>query len=152
MSRCAKTGRFLAGHEKGVADQFDGKWVPEPNSGCWLWLGSLSPEGYARIRRTPKTLFGHRVGYEIYRGQIPSGLELDHLCRTTSCVNPWHLEAVAPRINKLRGTSPPAKNARKTHCPYGHELEQSPYRPRWRWCRVCHYARCAARKRRMKRD
>jgi len=30
------------------------------------------------------------------------GLELDHLCRVTSCVNPDHLEQVTKQVNLLR--------------------------------------------------
>jgi hypothetical protein len=45
----------------------------------------------------------HRIVYEMHRGPIPSGLVLDHLCRTAACVNPWHLEPVAQGVNIERG-------------------------------------------------
>ena len=68
----------------------------------------------------------HRVSYEMAKGSIPPGLQLDHLCRTTLCVNPAHLEPVTPKENIRRGST--AEVARrtqlsKTHCPQGHAYE-----------------------------
>ena len=65
----------------------------------------------------------HRVSYEMAKGKIPDGLQLDHLCRMTLCVNPSHLEPVTPKENIRRGET--AEVARltqlsKTHCPQGH--------------------------------
>ena len=54
----------------------------------------------------------------MFKGTIPQGLVIDHLCRNKSCVNPAHLEAVTNTENVLRGEAPSAKAARKTHCQY----------------------------------
>ena len=92
---------------------------------CWEWIGTTHKEGYGAIRvggHGSKWVGAHRVMYELFRGKIPDGLTIDHLCRNTRCVNPDHLEAVTMRVNVLRGFSPWAKNARKTHCLRGHEL------------------------------
>lgn len=51
-------------------------------------------------------MMAYRVVYEIERGAIPVGLELDHLCRNRCCVNPEHLEPVTPRENKRRAALP----------------------------------------------
>ena len=91
---------------------------PEPMSGCWLWTGYVSPSGYGVIGDQ----LAHRLFYESLVGVVPDGLELDHLCRVTCCVNPSHLEPVTHRENMLRGISPTAQNAVKTHCNRGHEL------------------------------
>lgn len=64
----------------------------------------------------------HRVAYEIVKGPIPKGLQIDHLCRVPACINPNHLEAVTAQVNTLRGVSPAAQQARQTHCKRGHEL------------------------------
>ena len=64
----------------------------------------------------------HRFNYELYRGSIDSILPLDHLCRNHSCVNPLHLEQVTHWENTLRGSTPAATDARKTHCIRGHPL------------------------------
>ena len=75
---------------------------PEPNSGCWLYLGPLQPDGYGGITFNGKTCRAHRVSYTIFKGEIPPGLELDHLCRVRCCVNPDHLEPVSRLVNVRR--------------------------------------------------
>lgn len=78
--------------------RFERLYIPEPNSGCWLWLGDLDRKGYGElnlgtgISGKRKRRGAHIVGYELERGPVPEGLELDHLCRTPICVNPDHLE------------------------------------------------------------
>ncbi|WP_420716357.1 HNH endonuclease signature motif containing protein [Streptomyces sp. H27-H1] len=68
-------------------------------------------------------VLAHRAAYELERGSIPEGADLDHLCRIRSCVNPWHLEPVSERENALRGNGPTGINARKTSCPSGHPYD-----------------------------
>jgi hypothetical protein len=69
---------------------------------CWEWRGSRNPRGYGKISNKGKLLGAHRVSYEIHKGQIPDGLEIDHLCRNRWCVNPDHLEAVSHAANLHR--------------------------------------------------
>ena len=94
--------------------------MPEPNSGCWIWIGSCTSKGYGQFGYKGMNVPAHRWGYEHLVGQIPSGLQLDHLCRVRCCVNPAHLEVVSSRTNVLRGVGVTAMNAKKTHCPQGH--------------------------------
>lgn len=105
-------------------DRFMAKVEPEPNSGCWLWLGALNGKGYGVFERfgvgRRRANTAHRFSYEVHRGPIPEGLDLDHLCRVHQCVNPSHLEAVPRRVNLLRGAGFNAINAAKTHCRLGH--------------------------------
>jgi len=75
-------------------------YMPEPNSGCWLWLGSISKKGYGK---GPNGRHAHRTIFEHYKGPIPNKLELDHKCRVRSCVNPDHLEPVTTKVNVHRG-------------------------------------------------
>jgi len=71
---------------------------------CWEWTGSLfQGTGYAQVWADGTTRLGHRVVYELLVGPIPKGLELDHLCRVRSCVNPAHLEPVTHKVNMERG-------------------------------------------------
>src|SRR5216684_318642 len=116
---------------------------PEPNSGCWLWTGMLKDSGYGKIQTgtfaNPNMQRAHRVAYELFVGPIPPGLQLDHLCRVSSCVNPNHLEPVTNAENTRRGIAGQwQKN--KTHCPQGHEytIENTMmYLGKWRRCRTC---------------
>jgi hypothetical protein len=77
-----------------------------PRVGCWLWQGPSNPAGYGqltgRIEGRVTCVQSHRIAYEMFVGSVPSGMELDHLCRNRECVNPDHLQVVTPRINKLR--------------------------------------------------
>lgn len=100
---------------KSLLDRFEAKICPEPNTGCWLWLGALDPKGYGSFGVDRKTRRAHRFAYELYLGPIPQGKELDHKCRVRYCVNPRHLEPVDHRENIMRG-----ENSTKTHCPHGH--------------------------------
>jgi hypothetical protein len=109
--------------------------IPEPNSGCWLWLASISNNGYGQITSgyvldgDRRTRWAHRVSYETFVGRIPEGLDLDHLCRVRSCINPQHLEPVTRSENSLRGigwtTGGAEWNRRKTHCHKGHPYSGS---------------------------
>lgn len=79
-------------------DKVDG-WVPEQ---CWGWLGSHKPKGYGRFWFQGHTVAAHRVAYFIHYGELGDHLEVDHTCRTVDCVNPHHLEAVCPELNRQR--------------------------------------------------
>lgn len=115
------------------------QYVPEPNTGCWLWVGAHDGFGYGMLNRRGTTYRAHRVAYEALRGPIPKGLQMDHLCRTPACVNPDHLEAVTARENTLRSNNTAGKNSRKTHCMRGHEF--TPDNIYWqgknRHCKTC---------------
>src|SRR5690349_15838312 len=74
------------------------KYIINEVSECWEWQLAIGIGGYGVMRitvnGTSKSVFAHRHFYEKYKGKIPSGLELDHLCRNRRCVNPDHLEPV----------------------------------------------------------
>ena len=110
-------------------------------SGCWLWTAQIDRYGYGRIRVGSQTdgstrkATAHRVTYAALRGEIPVGLECDHLCHVEAarlgectggvscvhrrCVNPWHLEVVTHRENALRSW-----RAVKSHCAQGHPYDE----------------------------
>lgn len=100
-----------------LRERFIRKSLPTGVGGCWLWMGYKQPDGYGQIWDRVKMRSAHRVAYELFRGPIPDGLHIDHLCRNRMCVNPEHLEAVTQQENTRRGA------AVITHCPQGHPYE-----------------------------
>ena len=98
----------------------------EKTDSCWLWKAALQSAGYGVMRINCKNgnpgemVYAHRFSYELLKGPIKGGLEIDHLCRVRNCVNPDHLEPVTGTENWRRGFSASANNARKESCIYGH--------------------------------
>lgn len=70
---------------------------------CWIWTASCQPKGYGIFGVTSEqNVLAHRFAYERCLRPIPDGLELDHLCKNRSCVNPIHLEPVTHVENVRR--------------------------------------------------
>lgn len=140
--RGLKKGEILALARVPVSTRFLSK--VQKTETCWLWIGAKTRDGYGQLRVGPMARYAHRVAYELLVGPIPSGLVLDHLCRTPSCVNPAHLEPVPQRTNVLRGVSPAAQQARQTECRLmGHPLDEANTirnRDGKRRCRTCYNA------------
>lgn len=116
--------------------------IEKVDSGCWLWRGhidTLPGHGYGRYGNNRNRKQAHRLVYELLKGPIPQGLELDHLCRMRNCVRPDHLEAVSHRINVLRGLGVASVNAKKTKCPEGHAYDK--FNGRNRLCSICQNTR-----------
>lgn len=111
----------------------------EKTDTCWLWTGCVLRNGYGQAWDGTGRDYAHRISYELANGPIPDGLQIDHLCRVRHCVNPAHLEAVTMPTNILRGVSPAALNARKTHCVRDHEFtpENTATTATQRVCRTC---------------
>lgn len=100
-----------------MSDRLAANVVVYAPTGCFDWQGNVGNSGYARlaVRCCGKVikLYAHRVSVELATGQaIPAGLEVDHTCYNTTCINPEHLELVTPEVNKARRSSAAAKAAK----------------------------------------
>lgn len=113
----------MAAPRRPIKERFEEKYIPEPNSGCWLWLGPTS--------RTNKMVYGtigigrgrtykaHRISWTLHNGDIPAGIFVLHRCDNPLCVNPQHLflgthaDNMADMAKKGRArTGPKEKKAR----------------------------------------
>src|SRR3990167_4220265 len=97
------------------------------SSPCWQWLGNTNSKGYGTMytSATRTTQLVHRLAYKHWKGPIPLGLELDHLCRNRQCANPDHLEAVTHATNLARGYTIAHIRRAMTHCKHGHPFDDA---------------------------
>lgn len=123
---------------------------------CWNWTAGIASKRYGQFCINGKMMAAHRLSYEEKYGKILEGLVIDHLCKNPKCVNPNHLEAVTQKENIMRGNWFASKNAKKTHCPKGHEFtnETTIFYKRKTWiqrqCRICHNVNCVNYRQRKK--
>lgn len=75
-----------------IIDRFEAKYIPEPNSGCYLWDACYQGNyGYFWIDNEFGYEGAHRAAWIIYKGRIPKKLWVLHHCDNPSCVNLKHL-------------------------------------------------------------
>lgn len=106
-----------------LRERFEEKYIPEPNSGCWIWTACTSRDGYGQIALGGKfrvSLLAHRVSYELHKEPIGEGLSVLHKCDTPACVNPDHLLLGTQNDN----VQDMVKKGRNRH-PYGEYHPQS---------------------------
>ena len=120
-----------------VAERLGRLSIPEPNTGCLIWLGSLA-HGYGRIGKSRQrgSRYAHIVAYELANGPVPEGLQLDHKCRVRCCINPDHLEPVTQQENIRRGANMGQKKFVCDECGAPYEILQTSPRIN-RGCRAC---------------
>ncbi len=135
----------------------------DPNSGCWVFHGTISDSGYGLMKPPGRTRWVrvHRYVYEQLVGPIPDGLQIDHVkekgCTSKACCNPDHLEPVTSRENTARGNAPSASIIRLGVCQRGHVMTPDniyTYPKGNRRCRSCqdmhrkaHHARLKLKRR-----
>jgi hypothetical protein len=120
--------------------------IQEPfdaHNDCWIWIGRMDRNGYGRICVKNTLKLAHRVSHELFNGAIPSGYDIDHLCKNKKCVNPDHLKSLPKHEHYGQA------HRERTHCLAGHLLEGSNVHYRregWRQCRICSRRRDATRR------
>jgi hypothetical protein len=130
-------------------ERFVAALLPPMPNGCWHLDRRAKPIGYVVLVINGRSFYAHRIAHELYKGPIPDGLEIDHLCRNRQCCNPDHLEAVTRRVNAKRGLGGhhmKIKSAMMTHCKRGHEFDERNTAFNKTGGRVCR--KCAAAKQR----
>lgn len=104
---------------------------------CWLWTAAKTKRGYGKFGlRTGGWVLAHVFSWEVANDVVPEGLQLDHLCRVTGCVNPLHLEPVTQCENARRASVA----VRTDRCIRGHDIGPGGdvyIWNGWRWCREC---------------
>jgi len=94
--------------------------VDMTRGGCWNFTGAHSAT-YGQLWWNRSQWLAHRVSYVLFVGPIPDGMQLDHICRNRSCVNPFHLDPVTAHENADRAGMPAGtRQGSKTHCKRGH--------------------------------
>ena len=63
-------------------------------------LGHLLDNGYLILRKDGKTLYCHRLIYELHHGPIPEGMEIDHINGQRDCNYIWNLRLATPSQNQ----------------------------------------------------
>lgn len=110
--------------------------------GCWQWTGAISTHGYGVTNFERRQLRAHQAAYRVWCGEVPQGMQIDHLCRNRACFNPAHLECVTPQENTRRGA------AVKVACPAGHPYDAANTYLNTRGHRVCRTCVASAKKER----
>lgn len=143
---CCVQGRTMKMDAKALA-RFMSKVCVDADTGCWVWTAAKA-DGYGRFGIGSGSMFtAHRLSFEHFVGEIPSGLCLDHLCRNRACVNPKHVEPVTWRENTRRGLAPTQSMNRTGACKRGHDAVDPNIRVLPDGTRQCLVCRVAANKR-----
>lgn len=67
---------------------------------CWLWVGTISHNGYGKSNFQGVRQSAHRLAYEQWVGVIDEHAEIHHACANRLCVNPDHLQMVSGTENR----------------------------------------------------
>lgn len=136
--------RFWAHVEFHGGRPYVGDQLATAQGECWLWNGAITERDYGRFRVFGEWRQAHRIAFKDFGNRLPDELEIDHLCRIHSCVNPAHLEPVTRKVNMERGII-----ANRPCCKNGHAYTDENTRmvkrgqTEYRLCRQCRsdYAR-----------
>jgi len=74
-----------------ITERFSAGYTINTSTGCWEWKGSQATGGYVQMKINKKCVLVHRLSYELHKGEITEGLQINHTCDVKHCVNPEHL-------------------------------------------------------------
>lgn len=84
-----------------ILERFHDSYVPDPNSGCWLWFAATTSAGYGQHRvAVRKREYAHRYSFETFVRPLNDKEHVLHKCDTPCCVNPDHLFAGSNQDNR----------------------------------------------------
>lgn len=116
-----------------VQVRFERNTIPEPNSGCHLWMAACDRHGYGQMRNGQKLIYASHIALELTGVAVPNNKFVLHHCDNPLCVNPDHLfignqaDNVSDMMLKQRHNHKGLELGRgwqrnRTHCGRGHEL------------------------------
>ncbi len=70
---------------------YSGFIVPEDNASCFIWEGKIHKNGYGYFSYKRKTMYVHRLSWQIHNEEIPPRHFIHHYCKNKLCCNPAHL-------------------------------------------------------------
>lgn len=128
-------------------------------NGCTRWIGYIHRQtGYGAMSiplavNRWRMEYAHRIAYRLANGEIPTKVQIHHICEHPWCVNPDHLALATLDAHNTIHKKRWAINKARTHCLHGHPFNES--NTGWgkdgsRRCRACARRRAAERRHRRK--
>lgn len=107
----------------------------DPDTGCWIWLGSTQSNGYGRVAVNGRSVYAHRASYAEFCGEIPDGMDVCHTCDVRNCINPDHL-FLGTRADNMRDCKVKGRTARGDMLPDRSGENSSSAKLTWRSVRA----------------
>lgn len=84
-----------------ISERMASKFIPEPNSGCWIWEGAVNLQGYGKLNFNGRMIAAHRMSFFLSGKDTSGGPNVLHSCDNRVCINPDHLHSGTHRQNNL---------------------------------------------------